>query len=67
MTEKKETGEFLTERQVAQMLGFSQRTLANWRKVKKGPPWVLLADRSVRYSKIALNKWIESRISQSPT
>lgn len=52
---------FLTEKETAHILGMSQRTLANWRKSKKGPPWVCIEDHSIRYSEAELLDWLNSQ------
>ncbi len=58
---KNEEKIFLTENEVAKKLNFSQRTLANWRKSSKGPPFKTIADRSIRYPLNSLIEWIENR------
>lgn len=52
---------YLTTEQAAEILGVSPCTLADWRWKRKGPPWVPLSRKCVRYEQAALEKWMESR------
>lgn len=51
---------FLTEREVASITGMSVKTLQRWRVYRRGPAYVKLGGRSVRYSDAALKEWISS-------
>lgn len=54
----------LTEKDVAQLLGYSPRTLQKWRAAGVGPRFVK-ANRSVRYRREDLLLWIKDRIRRS--
>ena len=43
---------------VAERVGLSKQTLANWRSLRTGPPWVKLG-RLVRYPEDRLETWLE--------
>ncbi len=55
----------LREEQAAALLGLAPRTLADWRMAGKGPRFVRLSKRAVRYSKAELERWIEAQSYQS--
>ena len=48
----------LTEREAAELIGFSERTLQSWRYAKIGPP-VVVVGRSVRYRRGTLLDWVK--------
>ncbi len=50
--------EILTEKQVAELLHIAAKTLGNWRRANKGPPY-FLAGKRVRYSKKSLDEWMK--------
>src|ERR1039457_4771766 len=50
---------FLTEKQVAEIIGLSIKTLQRWRLFGKGPEWRKFGS-SVRYPADTLAGWIES-------
>ncbi len=52
---------FLTTEQAATLLQLSPITLRKWRKVKLGPDFCALADRTVRYRESAIEEWLERR------
>jgi len=47
----------ITEHEAAKMTGLSVSTLRAWRNQKKGFPYVRLG-KSIRYSPVAMQKWI---------
>jgi hypothetical protein len=51
-------GQLLTEAQAAKMLNFSVRALQAWRYYEKGPEYVRVSGRGVRYTRQALIDWI---------
>lgn len=51
------TDELLTAGDVAQTLGLSAGTLANWRSVGMGPTFVKVGGR-VRYRASSVNTWV---------
>jgi DNA-binding transcriptional MerR regulator len=52
---------YLTEKQVAQKLNISPRTLQAWRRKHVGPPYVRLSPRAIRYELTALLQWLEEQ------
>jgi predicted DNA-binding transcriptional regulator AlpA len=62
----------LCDKEVAKFLGVSEVTLADWRRLKKGPPFVRLEGRMVRYRASDIEAWLAaqeirpSRIVGSP-
>ena len=55
----------LDERQTADLLGWSPRTLQERRRSGTGPPFVRLSSRCLRYRLSDLEGWIEARIARS--
>ena len=53
--------DLLTTKQVAAWLGVSAQTLEIWRGQGKGPPFVLLAKRSIQYMRSRVLKWLYER------
>lgn len=51
----------LTERQAASFLNYTPRTLQAWRHNGRGPVYVRVSTRSVRYKKADLIAWIDER------
>jgi len=51
-----EKDDVLTEKEVAALLHMAPKTLGNWRRANKGPPY-FLAGKRVRYSRESLEKW----------
>lgn len=54
-------GKLLTTKEAAERLGLNENTLAHWRRLGKGPPWVRVESRTVRYPEEKLTRWIERR------
>lgn len=52
----------LTPDEVAQMLGLSIDTLAQWRSQRRGIPFVKLSRSVVRYRQRDLEAWLDERI-----
>jgi excisionase family DNA binding protein len=48
----------------ARYLGVSAATLRLWRANNEGPKYFRAGDRLVRYRKVDLDRWIESRLSE---
>ena len=48
---------YLTEAELAKELGRSIRTIARWRSIGEGPPWVVLG-RQVLYRKTSVTAWL---------
>jgi len=52
----------LTPAQAAKMLGLPEGTLAQWRSQRRGPAFVKLEGRLVRYRPTDLEEYVSSRI-----
>lgn len=52
-----ENGDVLTEKQVAVLLHMAAKTLGNWRREGKGPPYFLVGKR-IRYRRGSLDNWM---------
>jgi len=61
------TTTLLTTIQAAQYLSLTARTLKVWRRLKKGPPFVSLGHRSVRYDPEALRTWAQQKVNSPET
>lgn len=48
----------LTPKQAAEYLSMPETTLAQWRSQRKGPPYVKLEGRLVRYRRSELEEWL---------
>lgn len=51
--------ELLTASEAARLLGVPEGTLAQWRSQRRGPCYVKLESRLVRYRRSDLEQWIE--------
>lgn len=52
--------DFMTDRQVAQMLGVALRSVQLWRyQARGGPDYIKLHSGSIRYSKATVRAWIK--------
>ena len=61
MTNRTDATELLTDIDVAGALKMSRQTLANWRSAGRGPRFIKIGDRSVRYRRTDIEKWIEEQ------
>jgi excisionase family DNA binding protein len=52
----------LTTDEVAEMTGLSPETLAQWRWLKKGIPFVRLGKKCVRYRQSDIDAWLAKRL-----
>lgn len=52
-------GDLLTESEAAEALNVAVRTLRNWRSLRKGPRWVRIGQRIVRYKRADLLTFID--------
>jgi hypothetical protein len=50
-------GDLLNENEVAEILKTAVRTLRNWRGLGKGPPYVKIGERIVRYPRRGVAKF----------
>jgi hypothetical protein len=57
--------EYNTEEEHAAQLGISSKTLRNWRRDKKGPPFTIVANRFY-YHRPATEKWLRDQ-QQDPS
>lgn len=55
----------MTEKEAAQVVGFSVRTLQAWRVRGAGPRFVKVSARCVRYRQRDLEEWVEERLRSS--
>jgi len=53
----------LNEAQAAEYLAVSPRTLQAWRFYGRGPRWIKLSARCVRYAKDDLDAWITEHLT----
>ncbi len=58
-------GELLTTEQAAKLLQLAPRTLRRWRSESKGPPYVRLGARRVRYRRAALEAWLRQHETEA--
>ena len=51
----------LTTKEVAEILGeVSTRTLEDWRRQGKGPDFVTISGKMVRYRPVAIDRWLRA-------
>ena len=55
----------LTENEAAELLNLTNRALQSWRYQGKGPPFVRLSARCVRYRFIDITAWIAKHLRRS--
>jgi len=53
------TPEYLDTKQAARLMGFSYKTLENWRSKGQGPRYHLLPNKRVRYLKEDIDGWVK--------
>jgi predicted DNA-binding transcriptional regulator AlpA len=51
----------LTPRKAAEFLGIPEHTLAEWRSQRRGPPYIKLESRLVRYRQSDLENYLSER------
>ena len=52
--------EFMTEKEVAELLRLKRQTLSRWRSDGQGPPFVQV-EGSIRYPRDGLQRWLDER------
>jgi hypothetical protein len=52
----------LTETQASEVLGIAPQTLSNWRSTGKGPHFVRIGTRTIRYPKSALEEFAQNEL-----
>ncbi len=57
----------LDDRQAAKILGMKRKTLQEWRRLKKGPKYIVISMRAIRYKQADLDEFIESRVIDPKT
>lgn len=55
----------INETEAAEYIGHSKRALQNWRVRGGGPKFIKVSGRSVRYRRLDLNEWAESKLVAS--
>lgn len=54
----------LDEKQASELLGVSPRALQSWRQNGRGPSYVRISSRCVRYRISDIDCWIDSRATE---
>lgn len=54
-----EQSELLTEKEAAKLLSLNPGTLRSWRCEGRGPSYVRLGTRAIRYSLTAIQEWVQ--------
>jgi predicted DNA-binding transcriptional regulator AlpA len=62
MTEQQHT---LSPRQAAHYIGVSDAALRLWRSEGRGPRFFRAGEKLIRYRRVDLDNWIESRLSEA--
>lgn len=65
LRETVEADETMNDRQAAEMLGMRRETLQRWRCQGKGPKFIQISARCIRYRKSDLSAWLNSKTKQS--
>jgi len=52
---------FLTETEAAEYLGISKKTLQRWRFGRRGPSYVRVAGKLIRYHQAILDTWMDQQ------
>jgi len=55
----------LTPREAAEILGVPEGTLAQWRSQRRGPPYIKLEGRLVRYRTSDLEEWVSRQVVET--
>ena len=55
----------INQREVAQLLGVSERTLEKWRRTGDGPPYIAISRRCIRYRLADLRDWQDQHVRRS--
>ena len=53
--------ELISERALSRYLDVPRNTLRRWRRLGKGPPWVRIGVRMIRYDTAHLCRWLEQQ------
>jgi len=57
--------ELLTTLQTSKLLSVSPSTLEHWRGLRKGPPWILISPRCIRYRRNDLDAWLNEQFIET--
>ena len=60
-----ELGALMTETEAAEYLRLTPRALQSWRTQGRGPRFVRISARAVRYRVVDLKNWVEGRLRSS--
>ena len=52
---------FLTESEAAEYIGISKKTLQRWRFGRRGPNYVRVAGKLIRYHQAILDAWMDQQ------
>ena len=58
--------EYLTQRETAELLRVSSRTLRDWRRTGTGPPFSRVGTKLIRYLKADVDAWVAKTRQESP-
>jgi len=67
MVDKTQDKTHLTTREAAQYLNVSERTLPGWRFLGRGPRWIRMGGRAIRYRRQELEAWANDHPSFQST
>ena len=56
---------FIDEAELATITGFEPQTIAKWRMIGKGPPFVRLGGYAIRYPVALVEKWLQDNLVQN--
>lgn len=59
--------DFMTEKEVAEFLMVSQRTIQEMRYANRAPPYIQVGARTIRYLRSEFLAWLEKRTVQPKT
>jgi predicted DNA-binding transcriptional regulator AlpA len=66
MDESQQDFTLLTEHEAARRLAVSPHALRFWRAHGKGPPWLRIGERLIRYDLSELRRWISQQAAVRP-
>lgn len=58
--------EYLDTAELAELLGLAEITVKQWRQHKKGPPFVRVSHRCVRYKRSDVDRWMCEKQEAKP-
>lgn len=53
--------ELISTEELAEILGLKTRTVKSWREKGKGPKFLRLSHKVIRYKKVDVEKWLEQQ------